>query len=495
MATAKANKNDNNDKVFDVTKPGKTAASASSRPLIIGHKSILKDPMVKESAVDDLEVDKSVKIEQLVPDSDKPSGSPPLPDPEVEAEAEKTKAPSESKLVIKPLSSSPSKTDKPKNKEENSNKVVVSVKSKSADKPAAAVVAAEALSTEAEPAEDKADDDTTEETPADETEDSANTEDERSEAVANEGKTDGSEDVVADTSAALVAQRKAEKEAEAAAAKDTQLEKMVSSKQYYAPIGEKTRKRRSLKHVFLGALLIILLGGALLYLMIDVGIIKTSYKLPYHFFKQTDSTTSAPTTISPTPPSKTNTTSTYKVPTGYVVYENKELGFKFAYPKDYDPISIGAKPANTSVNWVSQYTSAVPKSAYAPGVTGSIVLTVYNSTATISTYKYGPQVKFQNGKLLVVSVNPADTVNQVGSEFKNLDKVSAGPTANGSLKIYIADSGDESGSARTFIFVSKNQIITLGLPTFNDGKASGKTNDSQKYNSLSTNILNSIQSL
>lgn len=47
--------------VFDVAKPGKTPAEASSRPIIISHKPLVEDPMV------------SKKSEQTDPD-DKPSG-------------------------------------------------------------------------------------------------------------------------------------------------------------------------------------------------------------------------------------------------------------------------------------------------------------------------------------------------------------------------------------------------------------------------------------
>jgi hypothetical protein len=38
--------NANDKQVFDVAKPGKTAASATSRPVIVNHGSLLKDPMM-----------------------------------------------------------------------------------------------------------------------------------------------------------------------------------------------------------------------------------------------------------------------------------------------------------------------------------------------------------------------------------------------------------------------------------------------------------------
>ncbi|HSX52967.1 MAG TPA: hypothetical protein VLF90_01185 [Patescibacteria group bacterium] len=41
------NANEPDKRVFDVAKPGKTAANAQSRPVIVGHRTLLQDPMVK----------------------------------------------------------------------------------------------------------------------------------------------------------------------------------------------------------------------------------------------------------------------------------------------------------------------------------------------------------------------------------------------------------------------------------------------------------------
>lgn len=38
--------------VMDVTRPGKTAASATSRPIIVGHGAMIKDPMVREKGAE-----------------------------------------------------------------------------------------------------------------------------------------------------------------------------------------------------------------------------------------------------------------------------------------------------------------------------------------------------------------------------------------------------------------------------------------------------------
>lgn len=59
-------------KVFDVTRPGKMAASATSRPVIVGHKPLVKDPMVAEEEQELMDGKKKVTIE--------PTGAPVVPE-------------------------------------------------------------------------------------------------------------------------------------------------------------------------------------------------------------------------------------------------------------------------------------------------------------------------------------------------------------------------------------------------------------------------------
>ena len=42
--------NDSDDKVFDVAKPGDSSPSSTSKPVIVGHKNMIEDPMVKAAA-------------------------------------------------------------------------------------------------------------------------------------------------------------------------------------------------------------------------------------------------------------------------------------------------------------------------------------------------------------------------------------------------------------------------------------------------------------
>lgn len=52
MATTSKNQSDNSKKAIDVAKPGKTSPDASSRPVIVTHKPMIKDPMMKDEAAE-----------------------------------------------------------------------------------------------------------------------------------------------------------------------------------------------------------------------------------------------------------------------------------------------------------------------------------------------------------------------------------------------------------------------------------------------------------
>lgn len=376
-----ASKKDDTDKVFDVSKPGKTPAAASGRPLIIGHKPMMKDPMVKDAAATDMDEDQTVKIDQPL-EEDIPSGSPPLPAPDdmpsLEAENEQ-EAPSEARLIINPPDektgektgekTDPDKSDTADKSEptetEDDSKVEVKVTKSAAkteikddkdasiapdDKSSDATVVPVASAVkkpktevgemtlepinknvkpeETKPSDDKGTKDSTDsdadvikitkedttepaktedtstEKPEEAAEDAGDAEDGEAKTGGDAAKSDSDNEVNDEgTPADIEAQKKAEEAAKAEAAKQAQIDKLIANKQYFVPIGEKTRKRRSLKNTLTGIFLILLLGAALAYLMADVGIIKTKIKLPYHFFKQTAVETS-------TTPAAADTTST-----------------------------------------------------------------------------------------------------------------------------------------------------------------------------------------
>lgn len=60
--------NPSSPKVFDITKPGKSAPNASSRPIIVTNRPVLKDPMVTSTA-------RSVPIQDTLPSEETPKAT------------------------------------------------------------------------------------------------------------------------------------------------------------------------------------------------------------------------------------------------------------------------------------------------------------------------------------------------------------------------------------------------------------------------------------
>ncbi len=90
-------KDDKEAKVFDVAKPGKSKPDIGSKPMIVGHKSLANDPMVKEDS-----------------GREKPAGE----RPEVSKEDVQLTEKSTSKVKIEPLSEEMKPKDKEEAKEE-----------------------------------------------------------------------------------------------------------------------------------------------------------------------------------------------------------------------------------------------------------------------------------------------------------------------------------------------------------------------------------------
>ncbi len=300
------------DKVFDVAKPGKAAANASSRPLIVGHKPILKDPMVKEKAIDELEENKTAKIDHDFED-DIPSGSPPLPtQKDSSSSSKKASAPSESKLNLNPLSSN--KDKKSESKAKPSDSTVIPVKT--------TAVSSQAIAPTGPPKVDKA---------------------EAEKSISEFKKSESENHTSIEATTAAVA-KKAEDQAPAVDEKSIEAEKLIESKKYHVPIGGKAQKKRSMRRIILGALLILLLGFALIYLMIDVGLIKTNIKLPFEFFKDNNvatpsvpvpqNTSSKPSTNSSSQPVPYKITTT--VPSTWKKYNDPKTKLTFYYPDDWN---------------------------------------------------------------------------------------------------------------------------------------------------------------
>lgn len=250
--TTKPKKSENQEpsgapKVFDVAKPGETAADASSRPLIVGHGSIIKqDPMVvdPDPAAESKPVSKrgvsiqpttEIKEEAKAPDSPKPT-------------------------TIKVLDEvSEEKPDESVKKEE----AVVEPKAEKVEEPTV-----EPEKTEEEITETKETDDPKEE-PAPETKPEEETVSDQPE----------SSEVAATNALAneLVAKKAAEEKAKEAAKKAEEFQSLINSKKYFVNIHQSATSGGAGKWILL--LLLLLIAGAVA--AIDAGLVETSITLPF----------------------------------------------------------------------------------------------------------------------------------------------------------------------------------------------------------------------
>ena len=249
---AKTTKKD--DKVMDVAKPGASAPDASSRPVIVGHRTILQDPMVTPVQKDE------GKEEPIV----------------------STTAP-----TLKPLTDNAHSLEDIKNKKElaksskPAEKAAAEEPTKEESKPAAVIEVTEPDTKEPEPKESKEPEEQKEtEKPADSPEPEEKPAEE--ERVTEPDTQPESDEAATDAVAEQAAKKTTSKEEQETAARQETVQKLITDKTYNLPIGEAKRKR----NMSLGVLLLLLLvAGAVAYLLIDAEIIKTSIKLPFEFFK------------------------------------------------------------------------------------------------------------------------------------------------------------------------------------------------------------------
>ncbi len=180
----------------------------------------------------------------------------------------------------------------------------------------------------------------------------------------------------------------------------------------------------------------------------------------------------------------------YTIPNGYVIYENKELGFKFAYPKEYG--SLSKQPDENNVQILK---SQEPTKQYGPGIGGIFMVYSYPSiNQEISGRKYGPMIQLQNGKWIVTEASELDVIeNKAGDEYKDFDKQVAKSQSNNNLTVYTLKSGDEGTENVRLVFVSKGRLHELYIPSFSDGTyGGGEENSKDSYSQMLRNVTDSI---
>lgn len=244
----------NSKKFFDVAKPGKTMPSSSSRPAIVGHRTLLKDPMMTEEMTNE----ETNNTDEKAPVSTSVPKLQPLTDAEKET-AQSTETPDSSEKA-KP-EPEPQKADIKKTAPETSKSdKQPAVEEESTPKP------------DSEPAntEEKADD----------------APDNPAEAEPSSEESDNSKESEPESATTKKeADKLAEKAAAEAAAKQEALEKVIADKTYFLPIGQKKRRRSAGRSILVLGLIILLLL-AFGYLAVDSGMVKTTlFEPPIRLFK------------------------------------------------------------------------------------------------------------------------------------------------------------------------------------------------------------------
>lgn len=243
-------------KHFDIARPGKSAASPTSRPVIVSNRPILKDPMVTDS----------------IPGSDMQFSSEPARRISIKPLAEKEEKAEDSKKADnapepKPASDSVVPPEPVQDVDAADNKEEAT---EPEEKKPAKKTDTDTDLEKAEPQEDSKEEVSAEPESKDEDEQSDETGEDTEETNETDARTQGD-------------QTSEEEEAELAAHK-AEIEKLIVSREYFLPINS-VSKRRTKHHVILGVLLIILLALAWTDIALDAGLIQINNIKPVtHFF-------------------------------------------------------------------------------------------------------------------------------------------------------------------------------------------------------------------
>lgn len=226
-ANSKSDKSKSADKkVFDVAKPGKSAPSTTTRPIILGHKPMIQDPMVNTSEA---------------------SAEAPVSNTEQAVPVRGTKK-------IMPLSEK-----EPDKKNAEANKA----DGKPAEEPAA--------NSDAKAEVAKAEDTLAPDSSAEEQPSSPNVE-------APETVPDTNEKAAVDALANQVTRRKDGELSEEEIKRAEAIQKLITDKTYYLKIGQAHRGRNNTLFIILFLVVIVAAG---LMLAVDAGIVQTNITLPF----------------------------------------------------------------------------------------------------------------------------------------------------------------------------------------------------------------------
>lgn len=247
--TSTAQNKSSHKQVMDVHRPGKVAPSASSKPVIVGHKPTVQDPMVNEekSMPEDDSKEHKIEVKRTAPKVIAPLST--SEEVASEAEAETDALPGVEQVAEKDSAD----TTEPTDVESESEELSTATDSKS---------------------------------------------DSRSEPRKHESKkpSKSNESSVVDAVASKAAKnkdKKADQQTEEIKKRLSEVEKLVEEKKYFVHTSQTTKKQRRNGLLALLIILLLLVGS---YLALDAQLIKNDIELPYEFFEET--TQPEPTTSS-----------------------------------------------------------------------------------------------------------------------------------------------------------------------------------------------------
>lgn len=151
----------------------------------------------------------------------------------------------------------------------------------------------------------------------------------------------------------------------------------------------------------------------------------------------------------------------YTIPDGYKLYEDAEIGFKFAYPKNIGQLNIEEVPGNQNI--ISYRKSSGEDNVFAPYTYSYLIVQVNKKEGSVTNAsKYGPMLEYTGGKWIVTAKQGGDLLNgdySIGSEYKATVARGANDT-----KVYDFSYEDEGCYRSKWVFESHGGLVQILLP-------------------------------
>jgi type II secretory pathway pseudopilin PulG len=194
---------------------------------------------------------------------------------------------------------------------------------------------------------------------------------------------------------------------------------------------------------------------------------------------------------------------------GMYVVANSKFGFSFAYPEafgelksqdDSTPSSLRVTNPKIAAYRFTDAGFSTITTSYKEGVIGDIVLTVYDIDAEMTTRKYGPKVKLQNGEWIVTETSPSDvSENKVGDVYKDFNKKEVASESINGITVYVFENGDEGSESMDLRFALGDYIVSIVPASYNSGTY-GNTdqtvdNSKEPFTELVQSVKQSIKKL